>query len=773
MSQSRQLAAIMFTDIVGYTALMGKDSAKALELVRISKEIQKPLVEKHHGQWLKEMGDGALAKFGTALDAVNCSLEIQEIARGKLDAKLRIGLHLGDITIENNDVYGDGVNVAARLESIADPGGIYLSESIEKAIRGQSDVQAKYLGESRLKNIDYGVRTYAVQGVGLPVPAVKGEKELSGHFWAELHRREVIRAGFTYLLIALVLILLHRESGSWMELPAWTFTALVTALGLGLPIALYLAWNYERSPQGFVRTTSQQSWRNPYPASQRKPLTGGVIVGILLVISLGIYLLSFNEASPEEIEKEENEVDLAESIAIVPFANLSNDPEQDYFSIGIMEAILNHLVKIPNLGVISRTTMMQYKNSELSIPEIARAIGARYILEGSVQKASTNVRISIQLIDGQSDLHLWSDNYDRSLDDIFEIQSEVALKVAENLRLNMKPSTRTRIESRSTRNGEAYDIFMRALYQFENLNYGSTEALAREIELLEKAIALDSTFAPAYAMLGNDWLFQAGVVGRANPQDVSEKGRNYLLKALLLDPLNGLANALMGDYYLWMEWDFDQAEARKLTALELEPSNNAIKLSYTDLLMATGRSVEALSILQSVVDIERINTNWSYLALAQAFTGSELEVIQEATAKALRDTPFTGPYTESARAHLIVGDYSKVIAILEDFPGTSDIPRAMGTLAIAKYKTGDETEYTRLVNSLIEWSQETAGGSPSFYLAMVHASMNETEKAFKWLDKAYQDREIEMYWLMVEPEFKTLYDDPRWQEMLDKVGFPK
>ena len=134
MSQSRQLAAIMFTDIVGYTALMGKDSAKALELVRISKEIQKPLVEKHHGQWLKEMGDGALAKFGTALDAVNCAIEIQEIA-GQIDAKLRIGIHLGDITIENNDVYGDGVNVASRLESIADPGGIYISDAIEKAIQ--------------------------------------------------------------------------------------------------------------------------------------------------------------------------------------------------------------------------------------------------------------------------------------------------------------------------------------------------------------------------------------------------------------------------------------------------------------------------------------------------------------------------------------------------------------------------------------------------------------------------------------------------------------
>ena len=183
---TRQLAAIMFTDIVGYTALMGKDTAKALELVRISKEIQKPLVEKHNGKWLKEMGDGAMAQFSTALDAVNCSIEIQEVARAKLDGKLRIGIHSGDITIEDDDVYGDGVNVASRLESIADPGGIYISDSIEKAIRGLGDVQAKYFGEIKLKNVAYGVRTYAVQGVGLPVPEVKDDKELSGHLWAEI-----------------------------------------------------------------------------------------------------------------------------------------------------------------------------------------------------------------------------------------------------------------------------------------------------------------------------------------------------------------------------------------------------------------------------------------------------------------------------------------------------------------------------------------------------------------------------------------------------------
>jgi len=196
----------MFTDIVGYTALMGKDSQKAMELVRLSKDIQKPLVEKHQGKWIKEMGDGVIAQFNTALDAVNCAVEIQRTSRADFDEDLRIGIHLGDITIEDGDVYGDGVNVASRLESIADPGGIYISESIEKAIQGQSDIQAKYLGEVKLKNVAYGVRTYAVQGVGLPIPEVGQEKQLSGHLWAELQRRGVLRAGATYIVLSLLAI---------------------------------------------------------------------------------------------------------------------------------------------------------------------------------------------------------------------------------------------------------------------------------------------------------------------------------------------------------------------------------------------------------------------------------------------------------------------------------------------------------------------------------------------------------------------------------------
>ena len=232
MSQTRQLAAIMFTDIVGYTALMGQDSNKALELVRISKEIQKPLVEKHNGKWLKEMGDGAMAQFSTALDAVNCAIEIQKSARAELDAKLRIGIHLGDVTVEENDVHGDGVNVASRLESIADPGGIYISESIEKAIQGQTQIQTKYLGEIKLKNVRYNVRTYALQGVGLPLPPTINKRQKAIAF-----NPKWVAAISTILLISVTVAYFIRISQMGLDNTKTT----ATHLQIALPDDLYLA----------------------------------------------------------------------------------------------------------------------------------------------------------------------------------------------------------------------------------------------------------------------------------------------------------------------------------------------------------------------------------------------------------------------------------------------------------------------------------------------------------------------------------------------------
>ena len=191
-SSARKLAAIMFTDIVGYTALMGRDTQKALDVLRTNRDIQKPLIEKYRGKWLKEMGDGILAQFDSAIDSVLCALEIQRSARIKLDGKIRIGIHLGDVTVEGEDVFGDGVNIASRLQSIADPGGVYVSESIHHAIRGSADIRSQFLGEVQLKNVDYLVKTYYLEGEGLPKPSKKRKKELERKLKQEEKRQRKI-----------------------------------------------------------------------------------------------------------------------------------------------------------------------------------------------------------------------------------------------------------------------------------------------------------------------------------------------------------------------------------------------------------------------------------------------------------------------------------------------------------------------------------------------------------------------------------------------------
>jgi len=770
----RQLAAIMFTDIVGYTALMGKDSDKALEIVRISKEIQKPLVEKHNGKWLKEMGDGAMAQFSSALDAVNCSIEIQESARAKLDGKLRIGIHSGDITIEDDDVYGDGVNVASRLESIADPGGIYISDAIEKAIQGQSNVQAKYLGEVKLKNVAYGVRTYALQGVGLPVPEVQDEKQVSGHFMAEMQRRGVIRAGATYVVLSLLLILLVPYANSIINLPEWSTTALRIILIVGLPIALYLAWNYERSPEGFVRTSSKESWQNPYKAGQRKPLTSNFIIAAMTLIILAMFI--YPRFQPNISEDGEMEVAVTidnKTLAVIPFLDMSQERDQEWFSDGMMEEILNHLVQIEDLKVTSRTSAMRFKGSEKSLQEIGKELGVAYILEGSVRKQGNKVRITVQLIDVESDQHKWSHTYDQNLDDVFAIQSQVAQNVASLLQAEIQPEIRARIETQPTTSTEAYNLYLQASFL---RTLGSDQASDSALILLEKAIEIDPEFADAWVdiginkILGTTWSARRGGMDQ---EDALSEAEYHIGKALEIDPNNFNAHVWQATYHLWLKWDFEFANQEFEKSRKLNPG--WVGNNYTDLLLASERYEEALANSIRGIQLDPLNENpYRGKILSHYFLGQVTEALN--TIELGFNSHFNSPnfIMDAGRAYLYLGKYDAVVETLANFLELykdTRSPRPLGTFAIAYYHLGQSGKTKELLKEIKAQAEISPGGSPSFYVAMIYAQMGEIDTAFEWLNKAYEDHELEMYWLKVEPPFEPLYDDPRWQEMLDKVGF--
>ena len=429
---TRQLVAIMFTDIVGYTALMGKDSNKALELIRISKEIQKPLVVKHNGKWLKEMGDGAMAQFSTALDAVNCSIEIQKTARGELDAKLRIGIHLGDVTVEENDVHGDGVNVASRLESIADPGGIYISDAIQNAVRGQTKVQAKYLGEVELKNVDYGVRTYALQGNGLPEPTVK----------LDLKRR-ISKVGWIYMIAAFSLI------------------------------------------------------------------------------SLSVYFFAQNNMNKTDDNS-------AKTIAVLPFRNLSSDPETQYFVDGIMDVILSNLSRIADLQVTSRTSVEQYRDRKPmpTAQQIGRELNVNFLVEASVQKFDNQIKIVVQLIDANQDRNLWAETYNAEWKDVLTLQSNLSLAIVQKLNTRISNSEINIMKTAHNTNPLAQDYLFKAM---ELSDRGQNELA---IHMAEKAIAIDSNYALAWHKIG--WI--EAFLYLNGRKDNKKKIKDAFDRALMLNP---------------------------------------------------------------------------------------------------------------------------------------------------------------------------------------------------------------------------------------------
>lgn len=681
MPSTRQLAAIMFTDIVGYTALMGKNSHKALELVRISKEIQKPLVKKYNGKWLKEMGDGALAQFSTALDAVNCALDIQDHARQKFDGKLRIGIHLGDITIENNDIYGDGVNVAARLESIADPGGVFISDAILKAIKGQSEVLTKYLGEVKLKNVAYEVRTYALQGAGLPVPEIERARS-QGTIWEKVQKTGLARVVSIVLIVAL--------------------------------LGLYI---YPK-----------------YFAEKGIPI------------------------SPAE-----------KSIAILPFIDKSPNGDQEWYANGIMEEVRNYLVKVQNLKISSGTAAMEFKETDKSIKEIGEELGVAYILTGNVMRLDDNIKINIQLTDVRSGQYQWTESYDQQLTGVFSILSEVAQKVAATLSTQILPQIVEHMDNIPTENMEAYDLYLKVL---STSNVATTDNLGA-ISWLKQATKLDSNFAEAYAILGRYILFQAGFAQDKNPLEVAEEAKSLLEKALLLDPLNGIVHNSMASYYLWYEKDFKKAEIHGHSGIQLAPSHQSSYSIYIDLLLCSGRFHEAIPTGATLLKLFGDNpSNQGRNALMWAFNQEE-EKMNENIRQARKAPDNILAITESARAYLVQKQYAQVLDIL-NLPDKryQEISRVNGMKSIAYYKTGDIENHQKSLDALIQKSKITAGGSPSFYIAMVYSSKNEVEEAFRWLEKSVQSNEIELCWLKVEPEFASLHNDPRWKMILDKFGFP-
>ncbi|MFC1620583.1 adenylate/guanylate cyclase domain-containing protein [Candidatus Neomarinimicrobiota bacterium] len=548
----RKLAAIMFTDIVGYTALMGEDEQQALQLLEKNRTLLKPIIGQYNGEWLKEMGDGSLSSFASAVDAVNCALQIQHILREDPKLSLRIGIHVGDVVFEGGDVFGDGVNVASRIEPLAEPGCVCVSEQVYEAIRNKSGIEARFLGEKKLKGVDKPIKAYAVTEIRAPI----SEKALAT---------------------------IKPISRRW-----WTWVG--TAAGLAI-IAVAIWWF------GFGRKYTPE--RGP------------------------------------------------RSVAVLPFVNLSDSKEDEYFSDGVTDAILTHLTKIGDLSVIARTSVMQYKNTEKRAQAIARELEVASVLEGSISRAGNRVRIIGQLIDAHTDEHLWADIYDRDLTDIFAIQSDVARNVAVALKAILSPEVDERIKQKPTTSLVAYDYYLRALDYYNRSVEEKVVEIA--IDLLNKAVKEDSTFIEAYALLVELHL-QQWVFGHASLEEREPLARQSLDMIETLDPNHPAAHYARSYYYRQAQQDNTRSLEEAAKAVSLRPGNVLYIAALGNVQMALGRFEEGLVSLDRSLELDPLSSTGFHMT-GRFYLGSNLDRAIEYFDRAIELAPdVAGPYINRAWA---------------------------------------------------------------------------------------------------------------------------
>ncbi len=491
----RRLAAIMAADMVGYSRLMEADEASTLaKLKALHGELIAPNIGAHGGRIVKTTGDGFLVEFASAAEAVQSAVEIQQsigernvsvAAANRIE--FRIGINIGEIIIEGDDIYGTGVNVAARLEEIADPGGVYISGSVYDQIENILNLRYDDRGEHRVKNISKPIRGYSV-----------------------------------------------RNAAEIAELPG---------------------------AAAFDGTTY--------------------------------------------------EVPDVPSIAVLPFVNMSGDAEQEYFSDGITEDLITTLSRILGLFVIARTSSFAYKGKSIDVKQVSRDLGVRYVLEGSVRTAGNRVRVTAQLIDALTGLHLWADRYDRDLTDVFALQDEITTNVVKALQVELVEGEQARVWHRSTENVEAWKCLTQAVAQFNSFT-GEENRVARR--LLEEALRLDPNYAAAWVWLGQIHWHDVRFLWASAPEESLAKAAECAEKARALDETYSELHSLLGAIHL-TSGAFEEAISECEAAVSLDPNGAYANAFLGFALNWAGRPEEALNLAQKAMRFSPLHPSW-YLGVA-------------------------------------------------------------------------------------------------------------------------------------------------------------
>ena len=453
------------------------------------------------------------------------------------------------------------------------------------------------------------------------------------------------------------------------------------------------------------------------------------------------------------------------SIAVLPFRSLSDSKEDEYFSDGTTEDIITQLSKISELRVVSRTSIMRYKNTEKSIPEIGRELGVGTILEGSVRRAGERVRIVAQLLDVQADEHIWAETYDREMKDVFAIQSDVAEKIAAALKAKLSPTEIERIEKKPTESAEAYSLYLKGRFYW---NKRRADDLRTAIEYFNQAIEIDPRYAPAYVGLASGYLALPDYAGLPVKEFVP-KAEAAARKALELDPTLGEAHAVLG-VARQHEWDWAGAEIEYRRAIELNPSFPSVHHWYSQMLLFCGRSVEAEAEIRLAQELDPLSLIIGSLASGKPYYARQYDKAIEQFKKTLElDPNFAQAHLALGWAYLQQSQFEKGIAEFEKvraIAGSS--PYGLGGLGNAYARAGRKSGAAQVLDELLRFSGE--GYSVSYDIALVYLGLGDKNQALEWLESAYGERSTFLEEITMDPVWDGLRSDPRFVALMKKVG---
>jgi adenylate cyclase len=541
-SFKRKLTAILSADVKGYSRLMGENEAETVKTLTAYRKIMGELIQQHRGRVIDSPGDNILAEFASVVDAVQCSVAAQNEFKAR-NAELpenrrmefRVGVNLGDVIEEENRIYGDGVNIAARLEALADPGGICISKTAFDQIETKLPLGYEYLGDQTVKNITKPVGAYRV-----------------------LMDPRVTVAGAKYK-------------------------------------------------------------KTPVPVWPRKRVLAGAVAVLILIIGVAVWNFYWRAPKIEPASKEKMAFPLPDkpSIAVMPFANLSGDPQQEFFSDGLTEDLITALSKVPNIFVIARNSTSTYKGKPVKVQQVAQDLGVRYVLEGSIQKAGDRVRITAQLIDALKGHHVWSERYDREMKEFFALQDKIALETLKALDVKLSRGEGGRIHGKGTDNLEAYLKFLQARELILNMN---RESLVQGRQLAEEVISLDPNYPIAYHTLAIVNTQEAVLGISKSPRESLMKAIELEQKAISLDDSCASAYASLGMLYVQIR-EYEKGIAAGERAIEIAPNLADAYAYFAQVLNFSGRPQEAVSLIEKAFRLNPVGpSSYYYMYAAHSYS---------------------------------------------------------------------------------------------------------------------------------------------------------